>query len=308
MQPFLFKGGKSMLYDPRGGACARQVCWLPVGSITPRAEAAFAGDGDASLEEMAASIRREGLHRPITVEDAGGGRYRILSGNRRFLACRMAGLTHVDAVILASPAAGMDARGLMEALLSGQMHYLEEAAALDQLLTVHGMRREALATALGKTTAAVAQKTRLNALDSELKALLLEENLPECTARALLKLPDKQGRLVIARKAAAQHLCVRDVELMVKSAASRLPVPPVPGGRTISIMRDYRLYLNAIRAIVAQMQEAGLAAQEKTREMGDTVEVTIRIPTRRKRSRQQLHGDVVMPILEAAAHLPETEG
>ena len=147
-----------MLYDPRGGACARQVCWLPVGSISPREEAAFAGEGEASLEEMAASIRREGLHKPITVEDAGGGRYRILSGNRRFLACRMAGLTHVDAVILASPAAGMDARSLMEALLSGRLHYLEEAAALEKLIRVHGMRREALATALGKTAALIGQK------------------------------------------------------------------------------------------------------------------------------------------------------
>ena len=297
-----------MLYDPRGGACARQVCWLPVSSISPREEAAFAGEGEASLEEMAASIRREGLHKPITVEDAGGGRYRILSGNRRFLACRMAGLTHVDAVILASPAAGMDARSLMEALLSGRLHYLEEAAALEKLIRVHGMRREALATALGKTAALIGQKMRLNALDSELKALLLEENLPECTARALLKLPDRQGRLLIARKAAAQHLCVRDVELMVKSAAARLPVPPVPGGRTISLMRDHRLYLNAIRAIVAQMQEAGLSAQEKSCVMGDTVEVTIRIPTKRRRSQKQLHGDVIMPIAEAAPHLPETEG
>ena len=297
-----------MGYDPRGTACARQVCWLPVGSIAPREEAAFAGDGGASLEEIAASIRREGLHRPITVEETGGGRYRILSGNRRFLACRMAGLTHVDAVILAASAPCTDARGLMEALLSGRLHYLEEAAAMERLITVHGMRREALATALGKTAAAIGQKMRLNTLDSELKALLLEENLPEYTARALLKLPDRQGRMVIARKATAQHLCVRDVELMVKSALSRLPVPPVPGGRTISLVRDHRLYLNAIHAIVAQMQEAGLDADEKSRIMGDTMEVTIRIPTRRKRSRQQLHGDVVMPILEAAAHLPETEG
>lgn len=296
-----------MQYEARGGcAGARQICWLPMGSITPREEAAFAA-GSAPIEQLAESIRREGLHKPVTVEPAGGGRYRILSGNRRYLACRLAGFTHIDAVVLSTPAEHMDARGLMEALLSGRLHYVEEAAALARLITVFGMRRENLAAALGKSPAVIAQKLRLADADSELKALLLEENLPECAARALLKLPDRQGRLIIARKAAAQHLCVRDVELMVKSAMTRLPVPPVPVGRTISLVRDHRLYLNAIRAITAQMQEAGLQVEVSQREMRSGVEMTVRVLPRRRSRQQPFHGDIVMPIAEALAHGTEAE-
>ena len=273
-----------MQYELRGAGCVRQVCWLPVDSIAPREEAAFAVEGGMPLEALAESIRREGLHKPVTVEHVGGGRYRILSGNRRLTACKMAGLTHVDAVVLTAATADMDARSLMEALLSGRLHYIEEAAALERLTTVYGMRRESLAAALGKTPAVIAQKLRLTRLDSELRALLLEEDLPECTARTLLKLPDRQARMLIARKAAAQRLCVRDVELLVKSAMSRLPVPPLPGGRTISLMRDYRLYLNAVRAIVAQMQEAGLTVTAAERRAGESVEMTIRVATKRIRA------------------------
>lgn len=274
-----------MLNDPRVPAgCARQVCWLPMGSIMPREEQPFAQGDGASLEELAASIQREGLIRPITVEMAGGGRYRILSGNRRYLACRMAGFTHIDAVVLACPTEDQDARGLMQGLMSGRMHYLEEAAALQRLMTVYGIRREALATALGRTPAAVAQRARLTELDGALRAFLLEENLSEGVARALLRLPDSHARMMIARQAATQRLCVRDTELLVKSAMTRLPVPPAPGGRTISLMRDYRLYVNAIRAIAAQMQEAGIQATFTQRPMGEEVEVAVRIPTRRRRS------------------------
>lgn len=296
-----------MQYEARDSLTgARQICWLPMGNISPREEAAFAA-GDAPIEQLAESIRREGLHRPVTVEPTGGGRYRILSGNRRFLACRLAGFTHIDAVVLSVPAEHMDARGLMESLLSGRLHYVEEAAALARLTTVFGMRRETLAAALGKSPAAIAQKVHLADMDNELKALLLEENLPECAARALLKLPDRQGRLMIARKAAAQRLCVRDVELMVKSAMARLPVPPVPGGRTISLMRDHRLYLNAIRAIVAQMQEAGLDAEVRQRDGNGGAEMTICVRHRRRSRQQQFHGNVVMPVAETLAHGTETE-
>ena len=88
----------------------------------------------------------------------------------------------------------------------------------------------------------------------------------------------------IALQAAREHLTVRDVELLVAAAQTKLPVPPVPGGRTITLMRDHRLYLNAIRAIAAQMEEAGLNAQMTERTLPDAVEVTLRLPTRRRRS------------------------
>ena len=273
-----------MQYDPyRAEGCAQQVCWLPVERISPRPSLEAEASDGMPLSELTESIRCHGLIQPITVQRAPGGRYVVVSGNRRLMACRLAGLTHVDAVVLAGVAREQDARPLLEAVLSGRLHYLEEAEALRRLQDDFGLSREEMARYLGCTAATVGQRLRLTELDEELRRFLMEHGLSERYARALLKLPDRRGRMAIARQAVREGLCVRDVELMVSSALARLPVPPVAGGRTIALVRDHRLYLNAIRAIVAQMREAGIDAEATERSLSDCVELTLRLPTRRRR-------------------------
>ena len=209
-------------------SCSRQVCWLPLSSITPRVDHAFGQEESRSIMELTASIQRWGLQRPITVQPQGPGRYVIVSGNRRYVACRMAGFTHMDAIVLPAAGAGCTDQELLRCLGSGQMHYLEEADTCHRLLE-DGMTREQLARCLGKTPAQISQKLRLTVLDEDLRRYLVEQNLSEGYARALSKLPDPAGRMAIARQAVAQRLYVRDVELLVTAAIARLPVPPPHG-------------------------------------------------------------------------------
>ena len=262
----------------------QQVCWLPVDSISPRGTCQLGRDGSASLAELAGSIRLHGLMKPITVQRVGHGRYTVVSGNRRLMACRMLGMTHVDAVVLWPGPETQNAQQLMDALLSGRLHYLEQAHALQALSITYGLNREELARAMGTTAAAVSARIHLVALDEELQVFLMEEGVPERIAQALLRLPDREARMLIARKAAAQHLAVREVEALIGSAMNRLPVPPMPGGRTIYRMRDYRLYLNAVRSIVAQMKEAGVESSVQEHQAADHIEITLSISTRRRRS------------------------
>lgn len=263
-------------------AYVQQLCWLPLERISPRPSVGLDGREDMTLEDMAESIRRYGLMEPITVQECIDGRYRVVAGNRRLLACRMAGLTHIDAVVLARRPGDGDSQHLLEALLSGRLHYLQQAEAMQQLLS-GGMGREDLARMMGVTAATVRDKLRLLELEDDLQRLLMDSSLPEKSAQALLKLPDRRARMRIVQQALRERLGVRDVELLVKSAQSRLPVPPPPGGRTITLVRDHRLYLNAIRAIVAQMQEAGVDARAEERTLEDCVEMVLRLPTRRRR-------------------------
>ena len=264
--------------------CGEQVCWLPLEKIMPRPSVSMEAEDGMTLMELVDSIRRQGLVQPITVQATRSGRYVIVSGNRRFMACRMAGMTHVDAVVLEGVAPDQAAQSLVESILSGSMHYLDEGSAMKQLLEQHGFTRDELARMLGITAAMVVQKLHLAELDAELKAFLLENGMPERYARALVKLPDRRARLAIARQAVREKLCIRDVELLVSSARTRLPVPQIPGRRTIALMRDHRLYLNAIRSIVAQMQEAGIEANSIERALEGSVEVTLHLPTRRSRA------------------------
>lgn len=269
---------------PRGAA-ERQVCWLPMDRILPRPEGAF---GDArpslSLTELTASILKYGLLQPITVLESMQGHYEILSGNRRYLACRMAGFSHIDAVVLPAASKGGSLCRLLEELMLSHLHFFEEARAFETLITTYGLTQEELARQLGRSQASIANKLRLLKLEPALRALILEEGLSERHARALLRLPNGQGRLRIARKAAAQNLSVRDTELLVDSALSRLPVPPPPDRKVIALMRDHRLYLNALQGIVNQMQEAGLDACWDVQATGGRMKVTIDLPAHKSRS------------------------
>lgn len=270
--------------------CIQQVCWLPLECISPRPSVTFGGEDSASLGELAESIRQRGLLEPVTVRAAAGGRYEIVSGNRRLMAARMAGLTHLDAVVLCGDLPQADAQALTDMLLTGGRHYLEQAAALKELVERCGVTREEAARLMGCTAASVTRRLTLCRLDAELQGYLMEQRLSEGVALALARLPDPQARRRIARQAAAERLCVRDVELLVTSAIARLPAPPAPGGRTIALMRDHRLYLNAIRAIVSQMQEAGIPAVTSERPVAGGVEFTLRMPVRRRRARGQVAG------------------
>ena len=263
---------------------SQQVCWLPVDSISPRGTCQLGREDSVSLTELAESIRLHGLMKPITVQRVGHGRYTVVSGNRRLMACRMLGMTHIDAVVLWPGPDTQNAQQLMDSLLSGRLHYLEQAHALQTLSVTYGCNREELARAMGTTAAAVSARIHLTALDGELQIFLMEEGVSERVAQALLRLPDREARMLIARKAAAQRLSVREVEALVGSAMNRLPVPPLTGGRTIYRMRDYRLYLNAVRSIIAQMKEAGVDAACEEHQSADRVEVTLSISTRRRRS------------------------
>lgn len=262
---------------------SRQVCWLPMDKILPRPDGTF---GDArpslSLPELTASILKYGLLQPITVREAAEGRFEILSGNRRYLACRMAGFSHIDAVILPSALRDGQLHELLANLICHPVHFFEEARTYETLLTTYGMTQEELARQLNRSPSSIANKLRLLKLEPVLKAVILEAGLTERHARALLRLPNAQGRLRIARKAAAQRLSVRDTELLVDSALSRLPAPPPSSRRVISMVRDHRLYLNALEGIVNQMQEAGLNADWNLKQNGERLTVTINLPVRRR--------------------------
>lgn len=253
----------------------RQTCLLPITEVHPNPNQPRREFDELKLMELAASIRQHGLLQPITVRAAGDG-YEIIMGERRYRACRMLGFTHIDAFILSVPTEQSALLALIENLQREDLHFLEEAEAY-QVLIGESMNQEQLARRLGKSPSFVANKLRLLKLSPELRHFILEENLSERHARALLPLPDAAARMRIAASAARQHLTVRETEALVQRALRRLPVPPPPR-KVVSLVRDHRLYLNAIKSVLEQMKESGMRAEYDTRETEHWVEMTIRVP------------------------------
>lgn len=274
-------------------------CQLPVDRIIPRPRLHFVHDA-GSLQALAESIRFNGLQRPLLVRRVGNGRYAIVSGNRRLMACRMLGLSHVSAYVLADDARRQSANQLIDALITHRLHYLEEAAAMRALNEQHGMSRGDMANLLGLSGQAVTEQLRLTALDDELCAFLMDEGVPLCIALTLLRLPDDRARMSAACRIARERLCVRDAALLV--SAMRTRPNAINGGdnrekkidahqnsqnhtrNVIGVVRDQRLYLNAIRDIAGQMRAAGVDAVVTEEKSGGRLAVTVSIPVRRRRA------------------------
>lgn len=263
----------SVLYEGQSAAC-RQACALPIDRVFPNPRQPRKEFDELKLMELASSIRQHGLLQPITVRAAGSG-YEIVMGERRFRACELLGLTHIDAFILSVSDGESGVLALIENLQRENLHFFEEAEAYETLLS-QGLTQDALARRLGKSASGIANKLRLLKLSPELRQYLWEEGLSERHARALLSLADPAARLRIARQAAQQRLTVRETEALVLKSQHRLPTPP-PSRKVISLVRDSRLYVNAIKSILKQMRDTGLDACMDTDETEAWTEIRIRI-------------------------------
>ncbi len=174
-------------------------------------------------------------------------------------------------------------------------HYLEQAAWLHALHHEQGMTLAELSRLTGWPVPVLVDRMALSGLDEGLRARLTEEGAPEGVARALLRLPDEVSRRRIARRILRDRLCVRDAALLVDAALHRLggtaepPAPPqhkarpIPHGRVITLVRDRRPYVNAIRDIAQQMQSAGVRATLTEQRNGGQLALTVTLYTRRRR-------------------------
>ena len=144
-----------------------------------------------------------------------------------------------------------------------------------------------MARSTGLTVQQIEARMHLAVIEGELRTLLMAEHVPERIARALLTLPER-SRLSAAHRIARERLCIRDAELLIASILRRATAQPpqraAHRGRIITLIRDHRPYLNAIRDIAAQMKDAGVDATVTERKVGRSVALTVTLPTRRRRA------------------------
>jgi len=240
---------------------ANQVRWVPVDEImVPQENCDDAPEG------------------AVHVTPLPGGGYRLLSGSYSLACVREAGQACVDVVL--NPTEKMESRvsALMDALVRGELHYLDEAERYRELLSSGEWSTQQLAERIGRTPATLRRKLRLNNLGQEVAQGLRENGLCERYAQALLRVPGLDGRLKILRHITDGGLSVRDTERLIDELLSRMPVPMTGGRRMKPIMRDYRLYVNAIRGIVEQMCDAGLEASMQVSLGRNVAEVRVVVP------------------------------
>lgn len=168
-----------------------------------------------TLEDLASSIRAQGVVQPIVVRSIGANRYEIIAGERRWRAAQMAGLHEIPAVVRQVPDQAAMAMALIENIQREELNPMEEAHALQRLLDEFGLTHQETADAVGRSRAAVTNLLRLLALNEDVKRLLENGDLEMGHARALLALSG-EVQSSTARLVVAKGLSVRETEQLVK--------------------------------------------------------------------------------------------
>src|SRR5262245_43762097 len=180
-----------------------------------------------SLQELADSIKAQGIVQPIVVRPVDGAaagesqRYEIIAGERRWRAAQIAGLVTVPAVIRRVPDEAAIAMALIENIQRENLNPLEEARALERLISEFGITHQQAADAVGRSRAAVSNLLRLLELPPEVSAFVEKRELEMGHARALLGLAQRRQQIEVGQLVAKKGLSVRETEALVRSMLSK---------------------------------------------------------------------------------------
>jgi ParB family chromosome partitioning protein len=217
-RPALGKGLSALIPDapelPRAGVTEVDIDLLAPNDLQPRVQM-----DDAKLQELADSIRANGIIQPILVRRT-GTTYRIIAGERRWRAAQRAGL-HKVPVVVRDVTDGKEPLelALIENIQRENLNAVDEALAYRRLADEFGLTQDQIAAAVGKDRSSVANFMRLLKLPDEVRADLASGALSMGHARALLALPDAPAQRQAAREVISRGLSVRDTELLIKKLA-----------------------------------------------------------------------------------------
>ncbi len=242
---------------------------------------------ETALNGLISSIRENGLITPVTVRrDPAAGGYILIAGERRIRALRALGRNWTDAYILEADEIESRAISLIENIQREQLNVFEEAEGMKELLRASGITQEALSRKLGKNPSTVANRLRLLKLPMDVRKVILEGNLTERHARALLKIgDDSETQYALALKAAQKGLTVKKLEALVEKEKEKMILRKK---KLKTILRDKRMFINAVKDTVKRLMDAGLSIESRVDETDEEVSVIV---TYLKKQVNSLNGD-----------------
>ncbi len=229
----------------------------------------------AGLQELAQSIVQYGILQPLTVRRRERD-YELVAGERRLRAAKIAGVKEVPCIVVAVDELSSGMLALVENLQRRDLDYIEQAEGLARLMRLYGLSQEQAAMRVGLSQSAVANKLRLLRHGSRVLQALRENGLTERHARALLRLPDEQLRMDAIDQIVAKQMTVSRTEQYIEALLAEKPREK--RGLGSFVMRDVRLFLNAVNHNLDLMKGAGISADSSREETDEEIVLTIRIP------------------------------
>lgn len=176
----------------------------------------------AALQELADSIRQQGVMQPVVVRPVAEGRYELIAGERRWRATQLAELDSIPAIVRDVPDDAAIAMALIENIQRENLNPIEEAFALQRLQEEFGLTQAQVAEAVGKSRTTITNLLRLIGLAEDVRVMLEHGDLEMGHGRAMLTLPPEQ-QAQVARQVVAKSLSVRQTEALVRRVQSEQP-------------------------------------------------------------------------------------
>ncbi|MGI6004995.1 MAG: ParB/RepB/Spo0J family partition protein [Christensenellales bacterium] len=235
---------------------------------------------DQAMDELAASMEQVGLLQPITVRTTGNRKYELIAGERRLRAAERLGWTHIHALVVDATPTHAALMTVIENLQRENLHFFEEAQGYLVLINEHGMTQEQVARRVGKRQSTVANKLRLLRISAPLREMIIRSSLTERHVRSVLRLPDEASQAAILKRASDNGWTVRQCEQAVEQRLKEIavPLPQVPGQKIKGLLRDSRIFVNAVIATVDEIRKAGIPVQITRKEDSDSIVLEIRFP------------------------------
>ncbi|OUO92547.1 chromosome partitioning protein ParB [Gordonibacter sp. An230] len=194
----------------------RRTDEVPIDSVSPNPDQPRTNFKREELEELAASIEKDGLLQPILVRPVGSQEYQIIAGERRWQACKIVGLSTVPVRIKEADDDKALELALVENVQRSDLNPIEEAYGYRRMMERRNLTQSQVAQAMSKGRSTVANALRLLELPEEAQQLLFEEKITAGHARAILSIPTSAGRQKLTEKLVEQRLTVREAEAIAR--------------------------------------------------------------------------------------------
>jgi len=260
---------------------SKQIVNLPIDLIKPNPYQPRKYFSDMSLEELSQSIKNYGLLQPISVRKISENHYELIAGERRLRASKLAGLTTIPAIIVDAVDEDSAVLSLIENLQRENLNFFEEAEGYHSLLNDHKITQEELAKRLGKSQSTIANKLRLLKLSDKIKKLILEHNLTERHARALLRIPEEEIQEKVLKQIIEKNLNVKETEELIEGLLQKLTLKKEEKEqkrKLLKIYKDIRIFINTVKQAVNIMNKSGIGAELQQVDGEDYIEFVIKIP------------------------------
>jgi ParB family chromosome partitioning protein len=215
MRKGLGKGLEALIATDDSNLDNKAVIELKINDVEPNNEQPRKHFNDEKLSQLSESIKQYGIVQPLIVKKE-GNTYKIVAGERRWRAARLAGLQTVPVIIKDLTSKQVMEVALIENLQREDLNPIEEAEAYEKLISDFGMTQEEISVAVGKSRPAIANSVRLLSLQEKIKEKLIGGEITSGHARTLITIDDPELQLKIVDEIIKKGLNVRDTELLVK--------------------------------------------------------------------------------------------